>query len=140
MEYQGKFGHTIGRIQHIALISRTDICYTNCRILTQTVTNNLPGFQGIKCFVQYLAIHPHKPIFFPYNSYDGSNITRLIWNGNKVEDYISKNCLEFYLDADHARTINRRCSVLGILHTMLGFSFFWRVQIQPAIAYDSTDG
>ena len=27
MEYHGKFGHTIGRIQHIALMSRIDLCY-----------------------------------------------------------------------------------------------------------------
>ena len=27
MEYHGKFGHTLGSIQHIALMSRIDICY-----------------------------------------------------------------------------------------------------------------
>ena len=27
MEYHGKFGHTIGRIQHISLMSRIDIFY-----------------------------------------------------------------------------------------------------------------
>ena len=28
MEYNGKFGHTIGRIQHISLMIIIDICYT----------------------------------------------------------------------------------------------------------------
>ena len=32
MEYHGKFGHTIGRIQHIALMSRIDLCYATCRL------------------------------------------------------------------------------------------------------------
>ena len=27
MEYNGKFGHNIGRIQHIDLMSIIDICY-----------------------------------------------------------------------------------------------------------------
>ena len=32
MEYHGKFGHTIGRIQHIALMSIIGICYTVWRL------------------------------------------------------------------------------------------------------------
>ena len=64
MEYHGKFGHTLGRIQHISLMSRIDICYATCRLETQTVAPTLHGFQVIKRCVQYLASHPHKPIFF----------------------------------------------------------------------------
>ena len=67
----GKFGHKLGRIQHIAPISRIGICYTDCRLYTQTVAPTLPGFQGIKRCVQYLASHSHKPIFYCSNSYDG---------------------------------------------------------------------
>ena len=63
MDYHGKFGHNLGRIHHIALMSRTDICYTFCHMVTQTVVPNLPGFQGIKRCIQYLASQPHKPIF-----------------------------------------------------------------------------
>ena len=63
IEYHGKFGHTLGRIQHIALMSRIDLCYATCHLETQTVSPTLPGFQGIKRCVQYLASHPHKPIF-----------------------------------------------------------------------------
>ena len=37
MEYHGKVGHTLGRIQHIALMSRIDLCYATCRIAIQTV-------------------------------------------------------------------------------------------------------
>ena len=68
MEYHGKFGHTLGRIQQIALMSRIDLFYATCCLDTQTVALNLPGFQGIKRCVQYLASHLHKPIFYPYNS------------------------------------------------------------------------
>ena len=63
MEYYGKFGHTLGKIQHIALMSRIDICYSNYSIATQTVAPTLPGFQGIKRCVQYLASHPNNAIF-----------------------------------------------------------------------------
>ena len=63
MEYHGEFEHTLGRIQHISLMSRIDICYSTCRLATQTVAPTLPGFQGIKGCVKYLASHPHKPIF-----------------------------------------------------------------------------
>ena len=64
MEYHGKFGHTLGMIKHIAIMSMIYICYTASHLETQTVENTLPGFQGIKWCVQYLAIHPHKPIFY----------------------------------------------------------------------------
>ena len=71
MKYNGKFGHNLGRIQHIALMSRIDIYYTACRLETQTVAPTIPYFQGIKRCIQYMDIHPHKPIFYLSNYYDG---------------------------------------------------------------------
>ena len=85
MEYHRKFGHTLGRIQKNSLMSTIDLYYSTCCLAIQTVAPNLPSFQGIKRCVQYLASHPHKSIFYPSNSYDGSNIIRLTWRGNKVE-------------------------------------------------------
>ena len=127
MEYHGNFGHTIERIQHICLISRISICYTTCNISTQTVAPTLPGFQGIHCCVQYLDSHPHKPIFYPYNYYDGSNVIRITWSGNKVEYYKTGNFSECQQYADHARIINRRRSVSGIIHTLLGVAVCWKL-------------
>ena len=40
-----------------------DICYTTCILSNQTVAPALPGFQGLKICIQYMDIHPHKPIF-----------------------------------------------------------------------------
>ena len=133
MEYHGKFVHTLGRIQHIDLMSRIDLCYATCCLANQTVAPTLPRFQGIKRCVQYLSIHPHKPMFYPSNYYYGSNFIRLTWSGNQVKDHTTQNCLEFHQDADHARILNRRRSVSGIIHTLLGVAVFWKVQIQPAI-------
>ena len=84
MEYHGKSGHTIGNIQHIALMSIIEIFYTTYSLETQTVAPILPGFQGIKHCVKYLASHSHKPIFYSSNSYDGSNFIRLTWSGNQL--------------------------------------------------------
>ena len=70
MKYNGKIGHTLGRIQQIALMIKIDLCYATCHLDTQNVAPNLSGFQGIKQCVQYLAIHPHKPIFYPSHYYD----------------------------------------------------------------------
>ena len=100
----------------------------------------LPGFQGIKPCVQYLASHLNKTIFHPSNSYDGSNVIRLTWSGNQVEYHTTQIFLECHQDADHAKILNRRRSVSGIIHTLLGVAVFWKVQIQPAIASDYTDG
>ena len=91
MEYHEKFVHTIGRIQQIALMNIIDLFYATCRLDTQTVSPTLPVFQGIKRCIQYLASHQHKPIFYPSNSYDGSNVIRLTWNGNQVEDHTTQN-------------------------------------------------
>ena len=71
MEYHGKFGHTIGRIYHIAIIRIIYIFYTAYHLGNQTMTFTLTGFQGIKHLIQYMDSHPHKPIFYPYNYFDG---------------------------------------------------------------------
>ena len=109
-------------------------------LYTQTVAPTLPGLQGIKRCVQYLASHPHKPIFYPSNYYYGSNVIRLTCSENQVEYHRTQNCLECHQDVYHARTINRRRSIFGIIHTLLGVAVCWKVQIQPDIAYDPTDG
>ena len=80
MEYHGKFGHTLGRIQHIALMIIIYLFYATCCLATQNVAPTLPGFQDINLFVQYLASQPHKPILYPSHSYDGSNFIRLTWS------------------------------------------------------------
>ena len=136
MEYHGKFVHTLGRIHHIALMSRIKLFYSTYRLATQTVSPTLPGFQGIKRCVQYLDSQPHKPIFYPSNSYDGSNFIRLTWSGNQVEYHTTQNILECHQDADHARILNRRRSVSGIIHTLLVVDVFWKLQIQQAVASD----
>ena len=140
MEYHGKCGHTLGRIQHISLMIRIDIFYATCRLATQTVAPTLTGFQGIKRCVQYLASHPHKPIFYPSQSYEGSNVIRLTWSGNQVEYHTTQKNLDCHQDADHARILNRRRSVSDIIHTLLGVAVCWKVQNQPDIASASTDG
>ena len=89
-------------------MSIIEICYATCCLATQTVAPTLPTFQGTKRCVQYLASHLDIPIFYHYNSYDGSNVTRVTWKGNKVEDQTTQNCLECHQDADHARIIIRR--------------------------------
>ena len=76
---------------------------------------NITGFQGIKCCVKYLDSHPHKPIFCPYDSYDGSKVIRLTWSGNQVEDYTTHNCLECHQDGDISIFFNRRLSVSCII-------------------------
>ena len=48
MEYHGKFGHTLGRIQIIALMIKIDLYYETCRLAAQNVAPTLPCFQGIK--------------------------------------------------------------------------------------------
>ena len=90
LEYHRKFGHKLGRIQHIVLMSIIDLYYATCNLATQTVAPTLPGFQGIKICVQYLASHPHNPIFYPSHSYDRSNAIRLTWSGNQVEEHTTK--------------------------------------------------
>ena len=127
MEYHGKFGHNLGRIQQIYLMNRTDICYTICGIETQIVARTLSSFQCIKRCVQYLANQPHKTIFYPSNYYDGSNFTRLKWSWNQVEYQKTHNFLECHQYAYYNRIINRRRSVSGILHTLLGVSICWKV-------------
>ena len=88
-----KFGHTLRIIQHISPMSIIDLCYSTCRLAIQTVATTLPAFQGIKRCVQYMASHPHKTIFYPSNSYDGSNFISITWSVNQVEYHTTHNCL-----------------------------------------------
>ena len=125
MEYHGKFWYTLGRIQHIAIMSIIYICCTAYFLATQTVVPTLTGFQVIKICIEYLSSHSYKPIFYPSDAYDGSNFIRLIWSGNQVEDYTIHNFLEWHQDVDHAIIINRIRSISGIIHTLIGVSVLW---------------
>ena len=91
---------------------RIDICCATYCLATQTVAPTIPGFQGIKSCVYYLDIHPHKPIFYPYTSYDGPNVLRLTWSRGQVEYCTTQIFLECHQDAYHDRTLNRRRSFL----------------------------
>ena len=81
-------------IQYIALMSIIDLCYATFCLAT--------------------------PIFDPLNSYDGSNVIRITWSVNQVEYHQTQNLLEYHKYADHYRIFNRRRSVPGIIHTLLG--------------------
>ena len=104
------------------------------------MAHTIPVFQGIKRFIKYLKNNPYKLIFYPYNSYDGSYVIRLTCIGNQVEYHTTQNCLEFCQDSDHAIIINIRRSVSVIINILRGAAVFWKVQIQPDMASDSTDG
>ena len=69
-EYHGKFGHTIGNTQLIALMSIIDIFYTNYCLSIKNKAPTLPGFQCLKSCMQYLASHLYKYILILYNFYD----------------------------------------------------------------------
>ena len=140
MEYHGKFGHTIGQIHNIDLMSRIEICYTYCSMATKTVAHTIPGFQVINIYITYLESQNHKRTFYYSNSYDGSNFIRLTWSGNQVEDYTTHNFLECHQYSNHAIIINRRRLVSGIINTSIGVAVFRKVNIQPTVEYDSTDG
>ena len=52
MEYHVKFGHTLGRVQQIALMITIEIYYETCSIATQNVAPTLTGFQGLNQSIQ----------------------------------------------------------------------------------------
>ena len=57
-----------------------------------------------------------------------------------MEYYTTQIFLECHQDADHTIILNIRRSVSGIIHTLLDVSVYWKVQIQPAVAPESTYG
>ena len=82
MEYYGKFGHALGRIQHIAFMGIIYICYTAYLLENKIVAPTLTVFQGLMRCIQYLTSHPYKPIFYSSDYYDGINVIRLTYIGN----------------------------------------------------------
>ena len=86
-----------------------------------------------------MANHPHKTIFYPPSYYYGSNVIRITWSGNQVEEHTTQNCLECHQDAYRAIILNIRRSVSVIIHTLLGVAVCWKVHIHPTIASDSDD-
>ena len=90
IERHGKFGHTLGRIQHISIMSIIYIFYKNCSLKTQNKVPTINCLQGFKRCIKYTASQPHKPIFYPSNYYDVSNVNRLTWSGTQVEYYTTQ--------------------------------------------------
>ena len=139
-EYHGKFGHTLGWIQHIFIMNRVEIFYTGCRLGTQTVFPAMYWFQGLRRCIQFLANHPHKTILYPSNDYCGSNVIRLTWSRYQLEDYKTHSFLECHQYYDNFIILNRRQSVSRIIHTLLGVAACCKVRIQHAVASDPTVG
>ena len=102
------------------------------------MAHTLPGFQVLISCIQYLASHPHKPIFNISNYSDGSNITRLTQSGIKIEDYTSQKFLECHQEIDHAIILKIRQKCSGIIHTLLGIVACWKLQIQLDVSSEST--
>ena len=128
-------------MHHISIMSRLDIFYTACQLGTQTVTPTITDFQGLKYCIKYQDSHPNKPTFYTFNYYYGSNFIRFTWNGNQSEDYKTQNCIVYHQDTYHARTLNRRWSVLGIVHHLLDVALLLlKVNIKLSVASESTDG
>ena len=71
-----------------------DIYFTDFHLGAQTALPTLSGCQGFNRCIQYLSTHPHKPIIYTYYSYDESNVIRLTWSVNQVEDYTTQKNLE----------------------------------------------
>ena len=63
MDYNVKFVHTLGKIQHISLMGIIDICYKTYCLETQNVAPTLPGFQGIKIFFDIWLFTHINPSF-----------------------------------------------------------------------------
>ena len=75
------------------------------------------------------------------NRYPNPTVTfRGYSNILRKRHYTTHNGLEYHQDEDHARIINRRWSVPGIFHTLLGVAICQKLHIQPYTASDSTDG
>ena len=140
MEYYGKFGHTLGWIHNIDIMVMIEICYIALCLGTRTVAPPITSFQSIKRCIQCMDGLSHKPIFHHSTYYDSSNFIRLICIWNQVEGYTNQNCLEFHQNAGHDIFINKKRSVSGIIHTLLDVAVYWKVQIKPDVASNSTDG
>ena len=57
-----------------------------------------------------------------------------------MEYYTTQNSLEYHQDTNCARVINRRRSVSVIFYTFIDVDVCWKVQIQPYVASESTNG
>ena len=86
--YHGSFGQTLRWIQKIDFMSRIEIFYIACWLGKKNVAPTLPVFQCIKRCVQFFATHAHNPIFYPSNYYGVSNLMRINWGSDQVEEYI----------------------------------------------------
>ena len=51
---------------------------------TQIVALTLTTFQDTKNCIQFIAIHPHKPILYSLNNYDDSNFIKITWSGDQM--------------------------------------------------------
>ena len=75
-------------------MGRIDIYYVTYHLSPQNVVPTLPGYKVIKSCDKYKYSHTNKPIFYPFNYYDRSNIIRITSIGNQIVDYNTKLFLE----------------------------------------------
>ena len=138
--YGGAYPHTYGKVLHVGISSRSDICYALSRLgHFQTVVCKL-GFESLRRILRYLSSHTNKPLVFPKHIKRSSTTTiRAFWSRKEYEDITYTNALAGHQDTGFAADKILRSSYAGMMHTMLGTVISWKVK-RLLLTVNSTDG
>jgi hypothetical protein len=140
-KFRFAFGHVIGGLMHITIVSRPDLAYSVMRYSGYMACPNIPIFDALHVTVCYLFHHPHLPIMYPSKPYKSSGKSlQTHWKTGFAEylpgDY--GDGLATFADADFARCLRTRRSVSAHFVLLNGVLVSWGCKKQPLTALHSS--
>jgi hypothetical protein len=111
-----------------------------CRLGKYVSAPTTASFQGLHRICRYLATKPHRPLFYPSNPSNGSNVVVFTWSPTDTERKSFSNDLLCFNDASDAQDLQDLRSVLCNVHTLGGTAIAWESKKSTSsIPLHSTD-
>ena len=138
-EYGGSYRSIYGSLLYFSNHTRMDIAYAMCRWGKYLAAPTAAAFAGLRRICRYLAIHPHRPIFFPCLPITGNNLMAFHWSPKETETKQFPNELTCFNDAGEPQDLTDLRSITCNIHTMGGVAVTWEVKKTTSIPLHSTD-
>ena len=137
-KYNRKYNKWTGVLQHIAVWSRQDISHAVMRLSGYNAAPSLPCWKALDHTMRYLYHKPHVPIMYPRKKVEENKIVAHHAKGEgeitDLKNIRAHTGLKMYTDADLAKDMTTRRSVISVVHEYNEVAFAWKIVKQAGVA------
>ena len=138
-QYGGSYRSIYGSLLYFVNITRIDIMFAMCHLGKFTGAPTAAAFAGLRRICRYIATKPHRPLYYPANPSERTNIISFEFGPDEKETITMSNNLTCFNDAGDAQDLMDQRSILCNTHTLGGTCVTWEAKKSSSIPLHSTD-